>query len=104
MLLMPPVATACPVCAVQHPPHFPHDASSVYYQQRFYMLRGVWPTWADALAHCDEATREHWEQGLRDSNAWSEPTDREPIADPPAESFHQVIDDQSSPVTVKKER
>ena len=25
---------------------------------------GVWPTWADAMAHCDDKTKEIWTQEL----------------------------------------
>lgn len=97
MLLLPPHKDCCPVCAVKHDPALPHNAQSIYYQYRFYGIRGRWPTWADALAHCDERTRRDWEIVLRDRGAWSEPDDGEPIADPPAESINQPIGDISSP-------
>lgn len=93
MMLLPPANDVCPICAVDHATSEPHNQQSLYYQYRFYGARGRWPTWADAVAHCDQATREQWEQALRDRNTWSEPEDGEPIADPPAESFHQPIGD-----------
>jgi hypothetical protein len=96
MMLLPPTAGTCPACAVKHPPEMPHNAQSMYYQYRFYGLRGRWPTWADALAHCSDAMREQWEAGLREKGAWSEPADGEPIADPPAETINQTVGDPSS--------
>lgn len=91
MGLLPPAEGSCPICAAKHPPEQPHNAQSLYYQYRFYGIRGRWPTWADAVAHCSERVREYWEAGLRDLGAWSEP-DGDPIADPPQESFHQVVE------------
>jgi hypothetical protein len=70
----------------------PHDAQSLYYQYRFYGVRGRWPTWADAVAHCAPEVQADWRAALEDRGAWSEPPNgEEPIADPPAESFHQPI-------------
>lgn len=97
MMLLPPSADTCPVCAVQHPPEQPHNAQSLYYQYRFYGLRGRWPTWADAIAHCMPAVRARWEAELRKRNGWTEPADGDPIADPPAESLHQPVGEPSAP-------
>ena len=96
MMLLPAAAGTCPVCATQHEPSEPHNAQSMYYQYRFYGVRGRWPTWADAVAHCPPRVRRRWEQALRDREAWTEPADGEPIADPPAESFRQAIGDVQS--------
>lgn len=96
MLLLPPNADVCPVCAVDHPDDQPHNAQSLYYQYRFFATHGRWPTWADAVAHCTPELREAWETELRRRNAWTEPDDDLPIADPPAESFHQPIGDPQS--------
>ncbi len=96
MQLLPPSKDSCPICAVKHTPAQPHNAQSMYYQYRFYGVRGRWPTWADAIAHCDEQTKELWEQALRDRGAWTEPDDGEPIADPPEESINQPIGDANS--------
>jgi hypothetical protein len=68
----------------------------MYYQMRFYGVRGRWPTWADAVAHCAPNMRAHWKRALTRKGAWSEPKDGEPIADPPAESIRQPIGDISS--------
>lgn len=50
MMLLPPPPGTCPICAVKHDPTWPHNAQSLYYQYRFYGIRGRWPTWADAAA------------------------------------------------------
>lgn len=93
MLLLPPKEGTCPVCAWDHPDHQPHNIESMYYQYRFYGVRGRWPTWADAMAHCSEEVKEVWRMVLERDGMWSEPEDGEPIADPPAESFRQAIGD-----------
>lgn len=97
MLLLPPPAGTCPVCAVKHEPQLPHNATSMYYLYRFYGLRGRWPTWADAIAHCDERTQRDWKFVLRDRGLWTEPEGDDPIADPPAESIRQCVGDLASP-------
>lgn len=96
MMLLPPAAGTCPICATNHEPEMPHNCQSLYYQYRFYGIRGRWPTWADAVAHCGEQMREHWERELRARKKWSEPEDGEPIADPPAESVLQTVGDVSA--------
>lgn len=96
MQLLPPKPGTCPICAVDHPADQPHNQQSLYYQYRFYGVRGRWPTWADAIAHCNDATRKHWEAELRRMGAWNEPEDGDPIADPVAESICQPIGDPSS--------
>jgi hypothetical protein len=54
VLIMPPRPGACPICAAMHAPEQPHNRDSVYYQMRFRQRHGRTPTWADAMAHCDE--------------------------------------------------
>jgi hypothetical protein len=95
-MLLPPAPGTCPICAVNHRPEEPHNQQSLYYQYRFYGVRGRWPTWADAVAHCAPQMRERWERELRASGKWTEPADGQPIADPPAESIHQPIGDIGS--------
>lgn len=90
MLLLPPAPTACAACGTKHEPAEPHNAQSMYYQYRFYGLRGRWPTWADAVAHCEPAIRAIWERELRERAAWTDHP--EPIADPPAETIHQTTE------------
>ena len=96
MQLLPPKEGTCPICATKHEPEMPHNAQSLYYQYRFYGVRGRWPTWADAMAHCSEEMRVLWERQLRERGAWSEPDDGKPIADPPAESVRQTVGDLSA--------
>jgi len=94
MMLLPPARDACPICARKHPPEKPHDLGSIYYMYRFYGVRGRWPTWADAIAHCSPEMQALWKQALQGRGAWSEPEDgSEPIADPPGESINQPIGD-----------
>lgn len=93
MMLLPPAPDTCPICAAKHENTAPHNCQSIYYQYRFFGIRGRWPTWADAIAHCDEETQSQWKAELMKMNAWTEPESGEPIADPPEESFHQPIGD-----------
>jgi hypothetical protein len=69
----PPAPDKCQVCAVKHDPDQPHNAQSLYYNMTFSGMVGRAPTWADALAHCDGATKQAWEAELRRRGAWSEP-------------------------------
>ncbi|QDT94807.1 hypothetical protein [Gimesia aquarii] len=95
MQLLPPKEGTCPVCAVDHEPEMPHNQQSLYYQYRFKLVRGRWPTWADAIAHCDDEMRVYWKEQLVKLGHWSEPEDGDPIADPPEESFRQVVENNS---------
>ena len=56
MQLLPSPPGVCPICATDHRPELPHNALSMYYQFRFYGVRGRWPTWADAVAHRTRAS------------------------------------------------
>ena len=55
----------CSQCAVMHPPELPHNQESLAYQYSFYAEHDRWPTWADAMAHCDDEVREAWTVALR---------------------------------------
>lgn len=90
--LLPPAKGSCPACGHDHPPEQPHNVESMYYQYRFYGLRQRWPTWADAVAHCSDHVREHWQTELTRMKRWTEPEAGEPIADPPGESIAQPVD------------
>lgn len=68
---------ACPDCGRRHEPGQPHDAQSLHYQYTVYGRTGRWPTWKDAIAHCDEATRQVWEDELRRLGHWPEDETRE---------------------------
>jgi len=56
----------CPECAAKHDPSQPHNAQSLAYQYKFYADSGCtrWPTWADAMAHCDDETKRMWRAAL----------------------------------------
>lgn len=102
MQLLPPSEDKCPVCAVEHEPTAPHNAQSLYYQMRFTGLHGRSATWADAVAHCDERTRDAWRVELVKRGAWSEPPPGvDVIAEPVAESLHQLVDVGSEPITAR---
>ncbi len=74
MHIMPPEdPLACRSCGRQHPPELPHDATRMHYQYTFYGEHGRWPTWKDAIAHCDPPIRDAWEAELRRKGEWSEP-------------------------------
>lgn len=51
--LLPCAPGTCARCGVEHEPAQPHNAQSLYYQYRFYGEHGRWPTWADAVFHCE---------------------------------------------------
>ena len=56
----------CPECAVKHDPKMPHNRDSLAYQYKFYDEHGRWPTWMDAMAHCDEEMKQAWIEALRE--------------------------------------
>lgn len=55
----------CPYCATIHKKGEPHDRDSLYYQNRFFRDNGRFPTWEDAMRHCDDATKEAWTKKLK---------------------------------------
>jgi hypothetical protein len=63
----------CPECGKIHDATQPHNAQSLFYQYSFYGKHGRWPTWADAIAHCDADTQALWKAALKGMNAWTEP-------------------------------
>lgn len=71
--VIPPPKDCCQICAVKHAPEQPHNAQSLYYQTVFHGMVGRVPTWADALAHCSDEIKFHWERELRIRGAWAEP-------------------------------
>lgn len=70
--VLPPEPGVCPECAVDHDPAIPHNLQSLHYQYNFRSFqakRGLeerWPTWADAMAHCEPEMRRQWVDALRD--------------------------------------
>lgn len=96
-LLMPPDEGTCPACGIVHDNFMPHYATSLYYKYRFYALRGRWPTWADAAAHCVPDMQADLKVMLSEQGLWTEPEDGQPIADPPGECVRQPIGNALSP-------
>lgn len=78
--LLPPRPDVCQVCATDHPPGAAHNVGSLYYQYLFYGAHARWPTWADAIAHCQPEDRAMWREAITRRGVWSEPEDGEPIA------------------------
>jgi len=62
--ILPPMPGACPVCAAEHDPAWPHNRDSLYYQMHFYQKHGRFPTWADAMAHCGPEMKDAWRAEL----------------------------------------
>ena len=54
----------CPECAVKHAPEMPHDQTSMFWLYSFMEKQGRWPTWNDALAHCQPEMRQRWVAAL----------------------------------------
>lgn len=54
----------CPICAVAHESHLPHNRDSLAYQYKFYDEYGRWPTWRDAMAHCSDQIKDLWSEEL----------------------------------------
>ncbi len=101
MQLLPPKQGRCPVCAVEHESENPHNTQSLHYQYWFHGHYHRWPTWADAIAHCDSEMQKAWKNALQAQNNYSEPDDGiQPIANHPNDYKSQMTD-ISSTVTVK---
>lgn len=64
MRLMPSPPGTCPICATKHDPDMPHNQQSLYYQMRFQIENGRWPTWGDAMAHCTDEVKRTWTSAL----------------------------------------
>lgn len=73
MQLMPPRPGLCAVCAGNHQAEEPHNAQSLYWGVAFNADHGRAPTWADAIAHCDEAVQAAWTNELKRLKAWTQP-------------------------------
>ena len=58
--LMPPAPGRCQQCAVIHDPEMPHDANSLYYAFWYQQEHGKSPSWADAMAHCEDGVKSLW--------------------------------------------
>lgn len=64
MTLLSPRPELCQCCATDHPEEAPHNQNSVHWHYWFYGQKGRWPTWHDAMAHCDDTTKERWTRVL----------------------------------------
>ena len=64
---LPPAASAgcLPQCAVDHDPREPHNQQSLFYQMKFYAAHFRFPTWTDAMGHCQDHVKAHWRIELR---------------------------------------
>ena len=75
--ILPPGPGKCPQCAVEHDAKDPHDLQSLYYRMKFRQQHGRFPTWWDAMDHCEADTRVAWIKALKASGV--------DLGDPPAE-------------------
>lgn len=64
-MIMPAKAGTCPICAVDHAKHLPHNQESLFYQTRFYLENNRYPTWTDAMAECSDTIKELWTAALK---------------------------------------
>ena len=62
--MLPGPPGTCPWCHVAHDPTQPHNQQSLPYQMKFHQLHGRWPTWTDAMAHCEPEVKAHWRKNL----------------------------------------
>ena len=58
--LLPCAPDVCQECATKHEATMPHNQQSLYYQYHFYSRKGRWPTWKDAMKHCDKKMKACW--------------------------------------------
>jgi len=71
-ILLKPVPGKCQECAVDHLPDRPHDRDSLYYQFKFFKDHGRYPTWENAIAHCNQSLRIDWKLELKLRGVWTE--------------------------------
>jgi len=64
LALLPPKPDVCQECAGKHGPDEPHNKDSLYYQMQFWANNRRWPTWEDAIAHCEEGIKKMWREEL----------------------------------------
>lgn len=67
-----PPAHGCPQCGTEHDPGMPHDQPALIYQYWFRSNEARhgrperWPTWVDAMSHCEPQMRAAWILALAD--------------------------------------
>lgn len=62
--LLKPGFDKCQECGTEHIPELPHNWQSLYYQMKFYQEHGRFPTWEDAMSHCDEDIKQRWTEEM----------------------------------------
>jgi hypothetical protein len=62
--MLPGPKESCEWCHVVHDPKEPHNQQSLSYHMKFHAIKGRYPTWTDAMAHCSEEVREMWKEEL----------------------------------------
>ncbi len=65
MRLLKPQEGVCQICATKHEPADPHNKQSLYYQVDFFITHGRYPTWEDAMSHCNNETKRVWTAELQ---------------------------------------
>lgn len=63
--LLAPAKDTCQVCATEHRPEEPHNKQSIFYQIKFQAQHGRWPTWTDAMSHCQPDMKAAWTAELK---------------------------------------
>lgn len=65
MTLLPTKPGVCPECGVDHPAEQPHNRDTLLYQYTFYDKHGRFPSWADAMEHCEADVKACWVRELK---------------------------------------
>jgi len=79
--LTPVLPGTCPTCGVAHAPEDPHRLKSLFFKYSFFDEHGRNPTQEDAMAHCSEAVKEFYREGMKKQcnltwNGFAKPTRR----------------------------
>lgn len=86
MRLLPAKPGTCVQCATEHGVHDPHNWWSLFYQMRFQLKWGRWPTHADCVGHLPKPRQRLYQAALAEiGREWSEPADT-PACEPYARS------------------
>lgn len=62
--MLPGAPGTCEWCYIKHDPDQPHNQQSLPYQMKFKAIKGRYPTWSDAMAHCTPEIQERWRVGI----------------------------------------
>lgn len=79
----------CAECLTKHEVTQPHNQQSLQYQYGFMEKHGRWPTWYDALRHCESKMRESWIGALKAAGAQLGDDPGEPLAD---DELSEIVD------------